>query len=85
MEGLSVAVLLIPRGLVAVVVVYAGDLGPPEPVPCGLIEEPLIFAPRVVGKAEGFIAFALRLKAAIHCKTWAGSFESYKSTVRKRS
>jgi len=85
MEGLSAVVLLIPRGLVAVVVVYPGDLGPLEPVPCGLMELPLFFAPRVVGKADGFSVFALRLKAAIHCKTCAGSLESYRSTVRKRS
>lgn len=84
-EGLSAVVLLVPRGLVVAVVVYAGDLGPLEPVPCGLIADPLLFAPMVVGKVEGLRAFALRLKAAMHCITWAGSLESYRSTVRNRS
>ena len=66
------AALLVPRGL-AVVVVYAGDLGPLDPVPCGLMADPLLLAPSVVGKAEGLIAFAARLKAAMHCMTCVGS------------
>jgi hypothetical protein len=82
----AVATLLAPLGLVAgVVVVYAGDLGALDPVPCGLMDDPLLLAPKGVGKADGLTAFALRLNAAMHCKTWAGSLLSYRSTVRNRS
>lgn len=52
-----------------------GLMGPPPPR----------FGPMVVGKLAGFCAFATRLNAPRHWRTWAGSLLSYKSTVRKRS
>lgn len=38
-----------------------------------------------VGKAEGLAKLAARLKAPRHCSTWAGSLDSYRSTVRNMS
>lgn len=56
----------------------------PAPVAVGLIGPPRR-GPIVVGKLEGFTALATRLNAPRHCKTCAGSLDSYRSTVRKRS
>jgi len=56
-----------------------------DPLNWGLMAEPLLLAPMVCGKRDGLMAFALLLNAPMHCRTWAGSFESYRSTVRKRS
>jgi hypothetical protein len=39
----------------------------------------------LVGKLEGLTLLATRLNALRHCSTWAGSLDSYRSTVRKRS
>lgn len=61
---------------------------PPPPVVVGLITPPPPpprLGPMLVGIADGFTALATRLKAVMHCSTWAGSLDSYKSTVRKRS
>jgi hypothetical protein len=58
----------------------------PPPVAEGLnAPAPPRLGPMVVGKLEGFLALATRLKALRHCSTWAGSLDSYRSTVRKRS
>jgi hypothetical protein len=58
---------------------------PPPPVVEGLNTPPPRFGPILVGKLEGFTELATRLKAVMHCRTWAGSLDSYRSTVRKRS
>jgi hypothetical protein len=58
----------------------------PPPVAEGLnAPAPPRLGPMVVGKLEGFLELATRLKALRHCSTWAGSLDSYRSTVRKRS
>jgi hypothetical protein len=49
---------------------------PPPPVVEGLSTVPLRFGPILVGILEGFTACATRLKAVMHCNTWAGSFDS---------
>ena len=46
------------------------------PVLCGLTTPVLPFSPMILGNVLGCTAFALRLKAEIHCRTWAGSFDS---------
>lgn len=56
----------------------------PLPVTDGL-RAPAILGPMQVGNLDGFIVWATRLKDARHCRTCAGSFFSYRSTVRKRS
>jgi hypothetical protein len=66
-----------------------GVAGPgldPIPVPCGLTTlPPLALGPMADGNLLGLTALAARLKAPRHCRTWAGSFCSKRSTVRKVS
>lgn len=57
----------------------------PPPVVVGLSTVPLRLGPMLVGMLEGFTALATRLNAVMHCSTCAGSLDSYRSTVRKRS
>ena len=68
---------------------YPLELSPPlvvlvGPVVVGL-NAPVRLGPIVVGNFEGLTEFATLLNAPRHCKTCAGSFDSYKSTVRNRS
>jgi hypothetical protein len=57
----------------------------PPPVVVGLVTPPPRLGPILVGKLEGLTALATRLNAVMHWRTWAGSLDSKRSTVRKRS
>jgi hypothetical protein len=48
---------------------------PPPPVVVGLTTPPRL-GPILVGKLDGLMALATRLKAVMHCRTWAGSLDS---------
>jgi hypothetical protein len=65
--------------------VRAGLANPAPPVVVGLSTPPPRFGPMLLGKCDGLTEFATRLKAVMHCRTCAGSLDSYRSTVRKRS
>lgn len=56
-----------------------------DPVAFGLITPRLLCGPTVRGNLLGARVLARRLNAAIHWRTCAGSFASYRSTVRKTS
>jgi hypothetical protein len=60
-----------------------GVAGPP--VDWGLSRPRALRAPIADGNAEGLTRLAARLKDPRHCKTCAGSFCSYRSTVRNMS